>query len=280
MAKTALARSIALALPKVRLMSPCRGRATLASKASRLSSVNTPIPRLFGTKSSGPKTLGQIIVDVVGAQILLQAGNGGPLADPDELDVRDGREILEHFGRHAIAKAGVMRAAREDPGGAGRLEVGFAFPNRAGDRKFRQRWMADRRDLVHEQAEPGAEIDQAGVERRPCGRVEDESHRILLAADRQRVNLERRPGRGDRRADLEHVRAEHLMAIWREVVGVVLHERGPARQSLAHDLHRAHERRRLPVALGAEAVTVSHQALRPQSGKLPKPMQVLESGGE
>jgi hypothetical protein len=49
---------------------------------------------------------------------------------------------------------------------------------------------------------------------------------------------------------------------------------------VGHDLHRAHEGRDLPVALGAETVAVGHQPLRRDPRKLLEPMQVLEGVGE
>ena len=85
---------------------------------------------------------------------------------------------------------------------------------------------------------------------------------------------------GDRRAHLEHVRAEDPLLAGGEVVGVVLHERRPAGKPLPHGLHHAHERRRLPVAFSAEAVAVGHQPLDGDPGKLPQAVQVLEGVGE
>ena len=89
---------------------------------------------------SGPEALGQTSSRLVVAQVLLEAGD---LSVPSPIRTNSMPamvgEVLEHLGRHAVAKAGVMRAAREDPGRAGRLEVGLALPDRAGDRKFRQR---------------------------------------------------------------------------------------------------------------------------------------------
>src|SRR5512135_2055752 len=61
-----------------------------------------------------------------------------------------------------------------------------------------------------------------------------------------------------------------------EVVGVVLHERGPAGQAGRHDLHRPDEQGRLPVALGAEAVAVGHQALDADPRELDEVAEVLE----
>ena len=173
-----------------------------------------------------------------------------------------------------------MRAAGQNPGGAGRLEIGLAFPHRAGHRQFRQGWVVDRIDFVHEQAEAIAQINEARIERRACRRVEHQAHRIFLAADAKRMDLQRRLARRDRRADLQHVRAEHQMAAGSQVVGVVLHERRAARQPLAHDLHRAHQRGGFPVALAGEAVAIGHQPLRREAGQLPQPVQIFERGRE
>ena len=45
--------------------------------------------------------------------------------------------------------------------------------------------------------------------------------------------------------------------------------RGAAGQAGAHDLGDAHEHGGLPVALGAEAVAVGHEALHGEAGQLP-----------
>ena len=65
-----------------------------------------------------------------------------------------------------------------------------------------------------------------------------------------------------------------------EVVGVVLHEAGAAGETVRHHLHRAHERRVLPVAFGAEAVAVRHQPLGGDAGQLLQAVQVFEGVGE
>ena len=64
------------------------------------------------------------------------------------------------------------------------------------------------------------------------------------------------------------------------MVGVVLHERRAARQAGGHHLHRPHQRRRLPVALGPEAVAVGHQPLDGQARQLLEPVQILKRVGE
>ena len=73
---------------------------------------------------------------------------------------------------------------------------------------------------------------------------------------------------GDRRADFEHVRAEDRSLAGPEMVGVVLHEGRAALEPRRHDLHGPHESRGLPVALGAEAVAVGHEALDGEAGQL------------
>lgn len=56
---------------------------------------------------------------------------------------------------------------------------------------------------------------------------------------------------------------------WRQLVGVVLHQRGTARQPVPHHLRRADQDRGLPVPFGAEAVPLRHQPLHGEAGKLP-----------
>src|SRR5277367_4916633 len=90
------------------------------------------------------------------------------------------------------------------------------------------------------------------------------------------MDLERWLTGRDRRADLQHVSAENLMSLRRQMICVVFHERGAARQSFAHHFHGPDQRRGLPVALRAEAITFGHQALRPKARELPEPVQVLE----
>ena len=81
---------------------------------------------------------------------------------------------------------------------------------------------------------------------------------------------------GQRRADLEHVRAEDPLRAGRQVVGVVLHERRATGQARAHHLGGADEDRGLPVALGAEAVAVGHEPLHGEPGQLAQVAEVLE----
>ena len=78
----------------------------------------------------------------------------------------------------------------------------------------------------------------------------------------------------------EHVGAQGLGPPGAEVVGVVLHERDPARPPRRHHLERPQQHRCLPVALGAKAVALCHQALHGYPGQLAEPPQVLEVGGE
>ena len=67
-----------------------------------------------------------------------------------------------------------------------------------------------------------------------------------------------------------------------EVVGVVLHERGAlgVRVVGGHDLHEAHHARGLPVALGAEAEALLHEALDGEGRELLQGAEVTEVVGE
>ena len=54
----------------------------------------------------------------------------------------------------------------------------------------------------------------------------------------------------------------------------------PPGRPCRHHLHGPHQRGRLPVAFGAEAVAVGHEPLHGQPGQLRQPVQVLEGVGE
>ena len=84
----------------------------------------------------------------------------------------------------------------------------------------------------------------------------------------------------NRRADFQHVRAQHLHPRRIQVIGVILHEGRAAVQSGAHDLHGAQQRGGLPVAFRAKAVAIRHQPLRGQSRQLCQSVQILERRGE
>ena len=156
-------------------------------------------------------------------------------------------------------------------------KLGRGLPDRPGHGELRQRRVGRHDlDLVGDEPEPVAEVDEPDDETLARQGVEDEPDRVGAVADAERVDLAaRRPGR-DARADLEHVRTEDLRLAGTEVVGVVLHERGAAGLALAHDLQDPHERRGLPVALGAEAVAVGHEALHGDAGELSQSAEVLE----
>ncbi len=84
-----------------------------------------------------------------------------------------------------------MGPAGVNPGGAGGLEIGTAFPNRPGHRQLGQRVRRDDGiDFVHDQAESISQIDQRCVNRGSRRRIKHQSHGIGFAADSQGMNLQ------------------------------------------------------------------------------------------
>ena len=75
-------------------------------------------------------------------------------------------------------------------------------------------------------------------------------------------DLARRLLTGDRGADLKLVGAEHLRPVWRQVVGVVLHEGGATLQSAGPHLHQPHQHRRPPKAVRLETLSTDTRQLR------------------
>ena len=144
---------------------------------------------------------------------------------------------------HRITVSGVMSAPDVDPGRAGGLEIRQAFPERAGHRQPRQGLRGlDRPDLVNDEPETIAQVDDRGVERRPGRGIEDQSHRVFLAADSQGMNFQARFAFRDRFVHLQHVGPKHQMPIGVQVLGVIFHERRAAGQvggDGLHDPHRA-----------------------------------------
>ena len=127
----------------------------------------------------------------------------------------------------------VVRTAGHQPGLRGRPEVGVRPPHCAGDRELRERrvraapprpcWRRSRKRsprsaMPRTTAGPGAasKTSRTGSSRppMPSGWISSEGRRG-----------------GDRRADLEHVRAEDLLLAGDQVVGVVLHEGRAAGQA-------------------------------------------------
>ena len=95
----------------------------------------------------------------------------------------------------------------------------------------------------------------------------------------QRRGANRDLALGHGRIDLGHVGLEDAVLARDQVVGVVLHERGALGGRVAgrHDLHEAHHRGRLPVALGAKAVALLHEALNRERRQLLETAEVAEA---
>ncbi len=114
----------------------------------------------------------------------------------------------------------------------------------------------------------------------PVFDVEDQADGISLAANRKRQDFQLGLVRGNRFANLKHVRAEDFVTAGAEMVGVIFHEADAALQPGAHHLHRADEGGGLPVTFRAEAVAVAHQTLDSQTGQLRQSVQIFKGGGE
>src|SRR5437763_12816138 len=130
-------------------------------------------------------------------------------------------------------------------------------------------------DSIDDHAEAITHVDYRSIDSGTAAGIKDQTHRISLSSNAQRMNLKRWPFVSNRRTNLQHMRAQHHAPV-SEIVGVVLHERRSTFESGAHHFHRAHQRCCLPVALSTEAVSVCHQALHGYSWQLREPMQVFK----
>ena len=119
----------------------------------------------------------------------------------------------------------MVRTARINPGRRGHLEAGTRDPQRPRHRQVGQSLIG--RDHVHDvgdDAETRAHVHNGGADGGPQVRIEDQADGVRFAADGKRQDIQFRFVRGDRLADLEHVRTEHLVTRSVEVVGVILHK--------------------------------------------------------
>ncbi len=196
--------------------------------------------------------------------------------DPHHFDPRNLREILNVLKPQRLAEARMVRPARIDPRRRRHPQTRLRQPHHPGHRQLRQRLIRLHHvNLIDNHPKPVAHIHQRRHNRRPARRRKHQPHRIRLPANPQRMHLQRRLPRRNRRANLQHVRAQNFGRPV-EVVRVVLHKRRPARQTLRHHLHRPHQRRRLPVALAAKPVPLRHQPLRRNPRQLLQPPQILK----
>ena len=161
-----------------------------------------------------------------------------------------------------------MRATGGNPSGCSDFKIRLGNPYRPRDGQFRERlFRSDHVYLVYHQTKTVAHIDQRSVDRVSCAGCEHQTHGVFFSANRQGMNFERWLVGGNGWADLKHMRAQHLSAV-SEVIGVIFHERSATVQTVAHDFHGPHQSSGLPIALGAEAVAVAHEALHSDTGKL------------
>ena len=76
-------------------------------------------------------------------------------------------KILDLLGGHRLAQDRVVRAAGIDPGGGGGLQVGPRLPEGPGHGQLGQRLRRGHDvDLVDEQAEAVAQVDDRRIDRR------------------------------------------------------------------------------------------------------------------
>ncbi|MCY1238004.1 hypothetical protein D9M72_507220 [compost metagenome] len=118
----------------------------------------------------------------------------------------------------------MVRRAGGEPGRRGGGEVRFGRPQGPCHRQVGQRLVQVHHvDGIRHEAETVAHVGQRHHNSGAGVGVEHHADGVFLAADAQRVDLDARLGGGQRRADLQHVRAQDLFLPGGEVVGVVLH---------------------------------------------------------
>ena len=132
-----------------------------------------------------------------------------------------------------MAENGMVRATSEDPRFGSSWQIRLRFPQRIRHRQFRQGVRCFHCvDAVNQQTVTIAEINQAGDNGWAGLGIEDQAGRIVLTTNTEMLNVEDRfLFYCNRRADFQHMGAEHQVIAFLEVIGVVLHKGGTALQT-------------------------------------------------
>ena len=177
----------------------------------------------------------------------------------------------------------MVRAAGVDPGLGADLEVGARGPEEGAGGQHRHGLLDLLAvDVLDDQAEAVAQVDEGGGDGGAGLAGEDQARRVLTVAHGQRRGADRDLALGDGGVDLGHVGLEDAVLARDQVVGVVLEQRGALEVGVrrGHGLHHADHARGLPVALGAEAVALLHEALDGEGRQLLHAAEVAEVIGE
>jgi predicted aminopeptidase len=127
---------------------------------------------------------------LVPSYLVPELAQSGVAVDEQELDPGHASKVFEVLDGEREGEAGVVRPAGVDPRASRNVEVGLRDPERTRDRQLRHR--RERRDdvhHVHDHPEPIAHVDDRRVHRRTGHGVEHQPHRILLAANAERMHL-------------------------------------------------------------------------------------------
>ena len=159
----------------------------------------------------------ELLLEVVGVRLLV------------DLDVLDGKHLGKIFPvllGDVVGESTVVRTTGQNPGCSANLECGLRNPESRGYGQLRHGLGLDALNLLRDEAEAVAQVNDSSLDATTGLRGEDETGGLLLAdADAEEVYLELWLVAGDERTDLEHVTLQARGLLSGEVQGVVLEER-------------------------------------------------------
>ena len=118
-----------------------------------------------------------------------------------------------------------MSTTGQNPGGSTNLECGLGNPECRGNGQLGHGLRLDALNLLRDEAEAVAEVNDGSLDARTGLRGEDEAGGLLLAdADAEEMNFELGLVGSDERADLQHVALQARRAVAGEVQRVVFQE--------------------------------------------------------
>jgi hypothetical protein len=165
-----------------------------------------------------------LVVEIIPAQFPGKIRQFRIRVDQQVFHASHGGEVFQVFRGQGRTEGSVMRAACQDPGRGGDLQVGLGHPDGPRHRQRGKRVLGrHERHWIDDHPEAVRQLYNRGIHRLPGGCGKHQPDGVLFPPNRQGMDFDRQLAGCDRGAHFEHMRPQHL-AVFSQMIGIVLHE--------------------------------------------------------
>ena len=137
------------------------------------------------------KRFAKHVVHLVVLQLLLELVGLRVFVDLDVFDAHHLSEVFPVLFGDVVREGAVVSTTCKNPGTSTNLEGGLGYPEGTGHRQMRHGLWLDAFNLLRDEAEAVAKVNDSSLDTTTSLRGEDETSGLLLAdADAEEVNLE------------------------------------------------------------------------------------------